>query len=119
MQVHLCAMLCLVSMLLQVVTLQRLFRKGKEGLLKLCQNDQLACAAMVLLGCTFDKESLKEFRSQHVKSLCKLYGKQNLSSVDEYRYLMSRAKRSQSQSLPSSNDALIKHTLRANYPAAI
>ena len=91
--------------------------KGKKAPLKLCQTDPVASATMASLGCTFTQERIPFSACESF--VCKLYGRPELTSINECRYVMFCAKQSQSQSLPPCQDSLNKHTLCVNYQAAI
>ena len=91
--------------------------KGKKTALKLCVMDPLACGGMAALGDSFDLETVP-FRECE-KFVCQMYGRPRLADVNECRYVTFCAKQGLSQSLPPCQDALLQHTMRANYQAAI
>ena len=53
------------------------------------------------------------------KFVCYMYGKPELSSVDEARYQLFCTKRCSSEQLPPTTDELNLHLMRAAYQAAI
>lgn len=91
--------------------------KGKKGPLKLCMADRESCLTMAMLGRSFSLDTTTFKRSE--KFVCKMYGKSDKDEVNECRYLLFCSKNQQSHNLPPCQDALIKHTQRANFQAAI
>lgn len=92
--------------------------KGKKGPLKLCMNDSEYRQAMSMLGRSFALDAATFKRSE--RSVCRMYGFSNEhDDVNECRYLLFCSKNQQSHNLPPCQDALEKHTQRANFQAAI
>lgn len=92
--------------------------KGKKGPLKLCITDSESSQTMSMLGRSFTLDTATFKRSE--KFVCKMYGfPGHHDDVNECRYLLFCSKKQQSHNLPPCQDALEKHTQRANFQAAI
>ena len=91
--------------------------KGKPPSLKLCRDDSAACQAMSVLGRKFESEATSFLACE--KFVCRLYGCRDVDDVNECRYRIFCTKNSPTNTLPPCQDALHKHTMRANYQAAI
>lgn len=93
------------------------YGKGKKKALNLLMKEREFCHAFSDLGENFDVEpataaSLESF-------VCKLYGQQNVTTVNEARYNMFRLQRKSEITMPPNKDALYEHMKRANYQAGI
>lgn len=90
--------------------------KGKKGPLKLCCIDRECCEAMANLGRSFDVDAAVLVGAE--RFVCRIYGSTQ-TEVNECRYHLFCSRNQHSHSLPPCQDALTKHTQRANYQAAI
>ena len=92
--------------------------KGKKGPLKLCMINRESSQAMSMLGRSFILDGATFKRSE--RFVCKVYGfSDDHDDVNECRFLLFCSKNQQSHNLPPCQDALEKHTKRANFQAAI
>ena len=57
--------------------------KGKKTALKLCKTDPVACDSRVILGCSFDAETVPFSGCEGF--VCKMYGELKLVEVNECR----------------------------------
>lgn len=90
--------------------------KGKKGPFRICLTDRKYCEAMAQLGGSFDVDSVMLAKAE--RFVCRMYGSGE-TSVNECRYQFFCTRNPQSHSLPPCQDALIKHTQRSNYQAAV
>ena len=93
------------------------FGKGKKIAMSLLEDKEEARRAMRMLGQSF--EVTDELFGLCEKFTAALYGKDEFGCIDEVRYALFCMKNQSSQYLPPTQDALKKHTMRANYQAAI
>lgn len=91
--------------------------KGKKKALLLLK-DHCHCQAMAKLGQTFDAIS-PQMMSHLEAFVCSLYGKANLTDVNEACYKLFCAKGCSTSLLPPCRDALQLHAKCANYQAAV
>ena len=93
--------------------------RGKKHALSVLQDpkNHAAREAMGLLGCSFDVSP--DLVEMVEKFVCLLYGSAEHARVDDLRYQLLCLKAAQISQLPPTRDALRKHTLRANYQAAV
>ena len=90
--------------------------KGKQSAVKVILKDEGLCETMRELGQSYTvSEELMEKCEMYV---CSLYGKSG-ADVNDVCYALFCQKGSESSQLPTTKDALSKHTRRANYQAAI
>ena len=80
-------------------------------------NNRESLQAMAMIGSSYTTPTSVTNQSQ--KFVCQMYGFPKLEEVDECRYSLFCTKNKQSHNLPPCQDALMKHTQRANFQAAI
>ena len=99
-------------------TTSAFYGQGKKSQLKnLMKNPPDIQDTMEQLGNNFNPtESLLTSCEKYV---CAMYGKPNIESVDELRYIMYCEKPNLIHMLPPTSDSLKQHIMRANYQTAI
>ena len=116
-----CAKLFLGSIPLQGCdTVSEFAGRGKLRAFQIIKSDHNARNAFVQLGETWTLSH--DMHTQLERFVCKLYAtKPATHDIDELRYNLFCARKGEIEShqLPSSKDCLMKHSLRANYLAAI
>ena len=91
--------------------------KGKKVALDLLEVDQVAVKTGHALGDSFHISN--ELFDLCEKFTVRLYGCKHLDKVNDARFYLFCTKNHHSQRLPPTQDALKKHTARANYQAAV
>eukprot|EP00117_Sycon_ciliatum_P041043 scpid99855/ scgid30081/ len=96
--------------------------RGKKAALSIVQGDTVAGAAarevFTSVGKQFQSLSTESLAALE-KFVCAYYKVPHCSSVNSARYELFCTRNAQSNQLPPCRDALVKHSARANYQAAI
>ena len=94
-----------------------LYGQGKKKALKLLLKETDLCQAFKDLGERFDLQP--DIAAALEVFVCRLYGQQNITAVNEARYNMFRLQRKSEINMPPNQDALREHIKRANYQAGM
>ena len=93
------------------------FGKGKRSAFNVLKKSPASQEALAQLGSSFTASS--ELVNACEEFVCRLYGDQKASSINDVRYSLFTSRGAQASQLPPTRDSLLLHIQRANYQAGI